>query len=73
MVSSLLVDALNDPTRALKDIYDPYEEIDIFPRVVSSHFSKIFESANAFNEVRVSPTSLTLPRTNCLRRYQHLT
>ena len=51
MVSSLLVDTLNDPTRALRDIYDPCEQINKFPITVSSYFSKVFESADAFKEV----------------------
>ena len=70
MVSSLLVDALNDPIRALKDIYDPSKEIDNFPTHVASHFSKVFKSDDAFNEVRASIASQTRP--NYLHRYQRL-
>ena len=62
MVSSLLVDALIDPTRMLRAIYDPSKEIDIFPSTVSSHFSKVFENVDAFQEVRVSLGSYTLSR-----------
>jgi hypothetical protein len=59
MVSSLLVEALNDPTRVLREIYDPSKEIDTFPSTVSGHFSKIFESFDAFQEVRVFRSTLT--------------
>ena len=62
MVSSLLVEALIDPTRVLRAIYDPSKEIDIFPSTVSSYFSKVFESVNAFQEVRASRSALTPSR-----------
>jgi hypothetical protein len=67
MVSSLLVDALNDPTRALVDLYNPSEDIDNFPKAVSNYFSKIFESADAFKEVRISPTLFIFSQTYHLR------
>jgi hypothetical protein len=62
MVSSSLVEALIDPTRVLRAIYDPSKEIDIFPSTVSSYFSQVFESVDAFQEVRVSHSALTPSR-----------
>lgn len=53
MVSSILVDTLNNPTRALKTLFDPSIEIETFPSTVSSHFAQVFESISAFEEVRV--------------------
>jgi len=51
MVSSLLVDALKDPTCSLLELYDPTTQLDAFPALVSSHFSQIFSSVDAFQEV----------------------
>lgn len=50
MVSSLLVDAVNDPTCELNKLYDNSVA---FPAKVSAHFSKIFESVDAFREVYI--------------------
>lgn len=52
MVSSNLVDTVNDPSRALKYLYDPSKDIDAFPSSVTAHFSKIFDSPKALDEVR---------------------
>jgi hypothetical protein len=54
MVSALLVDALQDPTRALLELYNDYNpeaSVDGFPSKVSRHFSEIFNSIDAFTEV----------------------
>jgi hypothetical protein len=58
MVSSLLADALQDPTRVLLELFDAYDAIDGFPDHVSRHFSGIFRSSDAFQEVGV----LLVPR-----------
>src|SRR5882757_3006244 len=62
MVSSLLVDTLNNPTLALRELYDPSQEITTFPSTVSAHFSKVFESPDAFKEVRASRLTISLFR-----------
>ena len=51
MVSSDFVDALNNPTKAINDLYDITKPTDTFPKSVSNHFSSIFQSWEAFNEV----------------------
>jgi hypothetical protein len=50
MVSSLLVDALSNPTKALLDLYSP-ENAKEFPTVVKTHFVDVFASDTAFNQV----------------------
>jgi hypothetical protein len=54
MVSSVLVDALSDPTQTLLELYDPKQDIDNFPAKVASHFATIFGSKDAFSEVPFS-------------------
>lgn len=56
MVSSELVDALNNPTKAIKDLYDPTKPTDTFPQTVSNHFSSVFQSPEAFKEVSRVPS-----------------
>ncbi|KAJ6547200.1 putative alanine racemase-domain-containing protein [Mycena capillaripes] len=51
MVSSLLVDALNDPTRSLLELYDANQDVDNFPAKVAVHFADIFASKDAFSEI----------------------
>lgn len=51
MVSSLLVDTLQNPTRSLLELYDSSKSIDDFPSTVSRHFSDIFKTIDAFQEV----------------------
>lgn len=51
MVSSILVDALNNPTQALLELYDTGTNVDTFPQKVSEHFARIFDSIDAFREV----------------------
>ncbi|KAJ7702444.1 putative alanine racemase-domain-containing protein [Mycena rosella] len=51
MVSSVLVDALSDPTRALLELYDANQDIDTFPARVAAHFGDIFASKDAFSEI----------------------
>ncbi|KZP29893.1 hypothetical protein FIBSPDRAFT_946403 [Athelia psychrophila] len=53
MVSSNIVDTMNDPTRAINDLYDPSKDIQTFPSSVAAHFAKIFESPKAFTEIPV--------------------
>ncbi|KAI0075471.1 hypothetical protein K474DRAFT_1664215 [Panus rudis PR-1116 ss-1] len=50
MVSSLLADALRDPTEQLQGLYASSSSVD-FPRVVSEHFSRVFKTAEAFKEI----------------------
>jgi hypothetical protein len=52
MVSSLLADALTDPTAVLHDLFQSSNNIDGFPETVSSHFSQVFSSLDAFKEVQ---------------------
>ena len=54
MVSSVLVDALSDPTRSLEELYDADRHIVDFPDTVAAHFSNIFASEDAFSEVSSS-------------------
>jgi hypothetical protein len=51
MVSALLADALGDPTQALIDLYGVGEHDD-FSATVTSHFSSVFGSTDAFQQVR---------------------
>lgn len=55
MVSSLLVEALSSPTDVLLSFYDTYdhEAINEFPNAVAKHFSDIFQTDEAFLEVRI--------------------
>lgn len=59
MVSSVLVDALSDPTRSLLELYDANQDIDNFPAIVATHFADIFTSKDAFSEVH-RPVSVYL-------------
>ncbi|KAJ7716661.1 hypothetical protein DFH07DRAFT_862016 [Mycena maculata] len=62
MVSSTLVDALYYPTHALEEIYIESDRF-AFPALVSSHFSAIFASHEAFSEIpaieSIDPRSAT--------------
>ncbi|KAG6816940.1 hypothetical protein H0H87_001455 [Tephrocybe sp. NHM501043] len=49
MVSSLLADALADPTAALNALHS--EDLDAFPSVVADHFKAVFGSYDAFTEI----------------------
>ncbi|KAJ7470418.1 putative alanine racemase-domain-containing protein [Mycena latifolia] len=51
MVSSVLVDALSDPTRSLLELYDENQDLDSFPARVAAHFADIFASKDAFSEI----------------------
>lgn len=53
MVSALLMDALNDPTKALQELYQEYTgNIDQFPAFVASYFSQVFlKSDDTLREV----------------------
>jgi hypothetical protein len=50
MVSSLLVDALNDSTKAVTELYTPENARD-FGAYVTKHFSDVFQSDAAFHQV----------------------
>jgi len=54
MVSALLIDALNDPTKALQEIYEEYTgNIDQFPAFAANRFSEVFlKSDDTLREVR---------------------
>jgi hypothetical protein len=54
MVSSILVDAINNPSTALSELYQSAGQHADFPALVSSHFSNIFRSPGAFQQVWVS-------------------
>lgn len=54
MVSSLLADALSDPSGVLQSLYQKNREADNFPHVVFSHFASIFVSDAEFQQVRRS-------------------
>ncbi|KII88881.1 hypothetical protein PLICRDRAFT_109472 [Plicaturopsis crispa FD-325 SS-3] len=56
MVSSVFVDAIRDPARAMLDLYDPSNSIDDFPSTVSRHFAEIFSTSDAFHEIPVLST-----------------
>ncbi|KAL0947281.1 hypothetical protein HGRIS_013401 [Hohenbuehelia grisea] len=53
MVSSQRVDALNNPARALLDLFTEKTPLDLdtFPTAVANHFSEIFASDDAFQEI----------------------
>ncbi|KAH7906482.1 putative alanine racemase-domain-containing protein [Hygrophoropsis aurantiaca] len=53
MVSALLVDALNNPTKALQDLFATYvDDIDKFPSAVAAHFSSVFlKTDDIFREI----------------------
>lgn len=56
MVSSLLADALTDPTAVLHDLFQDYHDnIEAFPQSVSAHFSDVFGPLDAFKEVQSRP------------------
>lgn len=59
MVSSLLTDALTDPTAVLHDLFQDHRDIDTFPAKVSAHFSDVFGPLDAFKEVQSRPTTPT--------------
>ncbi|KAG6889789.1 hypothetical protein C0992_004207 [Termitomyces sp. T32_za158] len=49
MVSSLLADALADPTAVLNDVFDG--DLDAFPAAVAAQFSAIFATPDALTEI----------------------
>lgn len=51
MVSALRIDTLRDPTAALQELYAESQGADNFPRHVSNHFSRVFRTTDAFQEV----------------------
>jgi len=51
MVSSLLPDALADPTAVLLDLFHSSHDLDVFPSTVTTHFSDIFSTKDALNEI----------------------
>lgn len=60
MVSSLLVDALARPSQAIQDIANDAGDLNELPSRVSTYFSDIFASDDAFNEVCPVPRYLNL-------------
>jgi hypothetical protein len=54
MVSSLLVDALRDPSGAIADLYTPVTNGD-FAAVVTKHFSEVFQTRTAFDQASRVP------------------
>jgi hypothetical protein len=51
MVSSLLPDALANPTAVLLDLFHSSPDLDEFPSRVITHFTDIFSTNDALNEV----------------------
>ncbi|KDQ60574.1 hypothetical protein JAAARDRAFT_31540 [Jaapia argillacea MUCL 33604] len=51
MVSSLLADALRDPTSSLSHLYPSTGDKSNFPALVSRHYSQIFKTQEAFEEI----------------------
>lgn len=53
MASSTKRNVLQNPLRSLLDLYESENDFDpdLFPEKVASHFSEIFASRDAFNEV----------------------
>jgi hypothetical protein len=51
MVSSLLCDALTDPTAVLVDIFQNSSDLDQFPSNVATHFQHVFSTEDALKEV----------------------
>ncbi|KAI0928219.1 hypothetical protein AcW2_004299 [Taiwanofungus camphoratus] len=51
MVSALRIDTLRDPTAALQELYAESQGADNFPRHVSNHFSRVFRTTDAFQEI----------------------
>lgn len=51
---SPLSDALQNPSKALADLYleNKHKGIDAFPAIVTSHFSSLFAAENDFQQVR---------------------
>jgi hypothetical protein len=54
MVSSLLVDTVNNPTAELLELYTNSGSDPKFPQIATRHFSEIFSNRNALQEVRAS-------------------
>ncbi|KAG6910910.1 hypothetical protein DXG01_006593 [Tephrocybe rancida] len=61
MVSSLLADALADPTAVLNGLNS--DDLDAFPAAVTEHFKQIFRTQNAFTEI----PPLTVPENHADR------
>ena len=51
MVSSLLADLLQDPTRLLLELFDHADPVDEFPAIVFRQSSNVFNNVDAFQEV----------------------
>jgi hypothetical protein len=51
MVSSLLPDALANPTAVLLDLFQSSHDLDRFPSTVTTYFADIFSTKDALNEV----------------------
>ena len=51
MVSAYRVDALRDPTGELKELFADRSLRDNFPAAVATHFTRVFQRPDAFNEV----------------------
>lgn len=69
MVSSLLIDTLQNPTRSIIELFDPAYPIDDFPARVNSHFTDIFKTLDAFQEARKNRLVFYLVLTVCTHRY----
>lgn len=51
MVSALLVDTLHNPSIQLQELFKTHAQSEDFPDIVASHFSNVFASATAFDNV----------------------
>ncbi|KAJ7197275.1 mini-chromosome maintenance replisome factor-domain-containing protein, partial [Mycena pura] len=69
MVSSVLVDALSDPTRSLEELYDADRRIVDFPATVAAHFSNIFASEDAFSEIPSIYVVNPMQKDRCLVKF----
>ena len=62
-MTSSLADVLADPSAALIALFDPNEPLDAFPHNVFTHFSHIFPSSDALQQVRTIMHATDLPLT----------
>ncbi|KAJ3553347.1 hypothetical protein NM688_g3664 [Phlebia brevispora] len=53
MVSAYLADALRDPTSEIKELYATHDPSKDFVQLVVNHFSKVFSSDAAFEEIPI--------------------
>jgi hypothetical protein len=65
MVSSLLVDALSDPTKVLLGLYSP-ENVSDFASAVKTHFADVFASTAAFQQVGPPCVALHTSPMSCM-------